>query len=98
VRTYLGHPNEPEDPGEDRWREVADRGSLRSSASISLTQNVREKDRKGSVASLPKHKARQGVEFDGTTADRVLHGSGFLFFSARSEIGNRRARTSQACV
>ena len=90
MRTYLGHPNESEDPREDRWREVADRGSLRSLASVSLTQNVREKDRKGSVASLPKHEARQGVEFDDTSADRALHGGGFLFFFG--EIQNRQQK------
>ena len=73
---------------------MADRGSLRSSASISLTLNAREKDRKGSAASLLKHEARQGVEFDGTTADRALHGGGFLFFFG--DIRNRHQAAS--CV
>jgi len=85
MRTYLGHPNEPEDPGEDRRREVGGRGALRSSASIRLTQNAREEDRKGSGASLVNHEARQGLDCGRASANCVNHCGDILRFSARSE-------------
>ena len=46
-----------------------------SSVTVSMTQNARENERKGSVASLLKHEARQGLDFARTAASYDFHDS-----------------------
>jgi len=61
------------------------------SATLREHSKATESRGRGLEASSPRCNTRQGLEFDGTTANRALHGGGFLCSSARSEIDTRAA-------